>query len=111
MTDRQKQMIEYYLPSPPDPELGFNEYYICDAYDKIQKVYIQDINPGPLNEGLVYGVRYCSTGNRFGGAYDEYGTTHKWNLYDNKEDCRNATHLMYDNWEDLRELQRKEGLI
>lgn len=111
MTERQKQMIEAYLPSPPDPELGFNEYYIRDAYDKIQKVYIQNINPDLRNDCTLYGVRYCSNGNRFGGAYNDYGTTHKWDLYDNKEDCRNATHVCYDDWEDLRELQRKEGLI
>lgn len=111
MTERQKQMIEAYLPSPPDPELGFNEYYIRDAYDRIQKVYIQEINPDLRSDCILYGVRYCSNGNRFGGAYNDYGTTHKWDLYDNKEDCRNATHVCYDNWEDMRELQRKEGLI
>ena len=105
LTEREKQLIAAYIPSPPDPELGFNEYYILDDYDRVQKVYICDINPGPCNEGLVYGVRYSATGNRFGG--DDYGQTPMYRLYDNKTDCRNRTHVI-DYWEDLRRKQQEE---
>ena len=109
MTDRERKMIEGYLPSPPDPTLDMCEYYILDNNDRVQRVFIRHINPGELDSVNVYGVHYSATGNRFGG--DDYGKTHKWDLYDNAEDCRNRTHMCYDGWERLRDLQREEGLI
>lgn len=41
MTDRERQMIEGYIPNPPDPELdpGF-EYYMLDSADRVIKVKI-----------------------------------------------------------------------
>ena len=107
MTDRQKQMIEAYIPSEPDKTLDFLEYYILDDYDKVQKVFVRDINPSINDDRTYYGVHYSSTGNRYSGGYG-YGRTPKSALYDNKDDCRRQTHMMYDNWEYLRELQKGE---
>lgn len=107
MTERQRQMIEGYIPNPRDPELGDDDFYILDPYDRVQKVYITDINPGRMNEGVRYGVRYSSTGKKYGGS--DYGNTYMSQLYDNKEDCRNQTHMLFEGWEELRELQRKEN--
>lgn len=108
MTERQKQMIEAYIPSPRDETLDISEYYIRDDNDKIQKVYISEINPGGLYENSVYGVRYSSNGNRFCGGLG-YGQTHMWDLYDNKDDCRDMTHAIYDGWEELRRIQNESN--
>ncbi len=108
MTDYEKKMVEGYIPSPPDPTLEAGEYYILDDYDRVQKVFIRDINPDMRNDRTVYGVRYCSTGNRYNGGYG-YGHTPMSSLYDNKQDCRDQTHMMYDYWEHLRELVKKEA--
>ncbi len=106
MTDRERLMVSVYIPSPRDPDLPDGEYYITDSNERIQRVYISDINPGKMNESTVYGVRYASSGKRYGG--DEYGNTHMWDLYDNKTDCRNRTHPCYDGWEYMRELEVTE---
>lgn len=107
LTEREKQLIDAYIPSPPDPSLEDGEYYILDDYDRVQKVYINQINPGHLNEGTVYGVRYSATGNRFGG--DDYGRTTMSRLYDNRDDCKAQTHIAADNWEYLRKKQQEEN--
>lgn len=103
MTEREKMLRDAYIPSPRDPDLESNAYYILDPYDKIQKVFIREINPDLKNDRTVYGVRYWATGKRYGG--EEYGKTQMSELYDNKEDCRNQTHMCYDYWEYLRGLK------
>lgn len=115
MTDRERQMITGYLPSPPDPELdkGF-EYYMLDSADRVIKVRVKSIADHD-ERGIYRVVRengqgvYNATGMVGFGFYE--GWYYKSALYDNKEDCRNQEHLMYDNWERLREIQRKEGMI
>lgn len=107
MTDRQKQMIEAYLPSPPDPELGFNEYYVLDKADRVRKVRIRDILPN--GDHVTYGVAEVSTNRRIDAGWDsEFIGFRMCALYDNKQDCRDQTHMMYDSWEYLRQLQREE---
>ena len=41
-------------------------------------------------------------------AFGEYESITMNNLYDNKQDCKDDSHLMYDNWEWLREEQNKQ---
>ena len=111
MTDRERQLIEAYIPSPRDPELEFGEYYVLDIRDRPVKVRV--VNIAPHGEGTVYQVEtpsgrlvhgcWESDADTWGGGW--YAMAH---LYDNKEDCRSSTHVMYDGWEHLRELQRKE---
>lgn len=107
MTDRQKQMIDAYLPSPPDPTLDFDEYYVLDKAGRVRKVRMRDI----LLHGddTTYGVVEVSTGRRIDAGWDsEYIGFRMSALYDNKQDCRDQTHMMYDGWEYLRRLQREE---
>lgn len=115
MTDRERQMIEAYLPSAPDPELqtGF-EFYLLDARDRPTKVRVVSISfdrEGDLYQvvtdagRLVHGD-YEADSETFGGGWYRMAA-----LYDNREDCRYRTHSMYDGWEWLRDIQRKEGLI
>lgn len=108
MTDRQRQLISYYLPHPRDPELGFNEYYVRDIADRVRKVQVREILPHD-NE-TTYGVYEVSSGRRIDAGYGSpWVGFRKYALYDNKEDCRDQSHLLYDGWEELRELQEKEG--
>ena len=107
MTEREKMMIEAYIPSPRDPDLPENEYYCRDINERIHRVYISDICPGGLNEGTFYGVRYSGSGKRFDSG-DGFGRTRMSQLYDSKADCRDMTHLGYEGWEKLRMLQEKE---
>ena len=107
MTDRQKQMIETYLPSPPDPELGFNEYYVLDKADRVRKVHMREILPN--GDDTTYGVYEVSSGRRIDAGWDsEFIGFRMSALYDNKQDCRDQTHMMYDGWENLRRLQEEE---
>ena len=43
MTDRQRQMIEGYLPHPRDPDLDSFDYYVEDMRGRAVKVHIQNI--------------------------------------------------------------------
>lgn len=114
MTDRDLQMIEHYVPSLPDPELDVFEYYMRDSADRVIKVRVRDISWD--NDGDMVRVER-ENGNGVFNAAGEVGYGYflgwyrKWALYDNKEDCRDQTHMLYDHWEGLRELQRKERLI
>lgn len=107
MTEREQKMIECYLPHPRDPELGDNEYYVCGDYDnKVYRVYIADILPDFQADETYYGV-YTVGHSKPIKACTRTGGYRMASLYDNKTDCRNSTHGMYNNWEALRELQRK----
>ena len=105
MTDRMKQMIKWYIPNPRDPELDSCEYYYKREDEKIFKVYVCDILPHD-NE-THYGCRYSSNGQRVHTSYDFDGIPMR-QLYDNKQDCKDESHLMYDNWEWLREEEMKD---
>lgn len=106
MNDRTKQMIEWYIPNPRDESLEQGEYYYKREDGKIFKVYISDINP-LRDDRTEYGCRYSHNGQRVH-AFGEYESITMNNLYDNKQDCKDDSHLMYDNWEWLREEQNSE---
>lgn len=112
MTDREKQMIASYLPNPPDEDRTVNEYFVLDTGGRVRKVYITDIFPsGDIHDDRsTYGVCESSTGRRVDAGYGSiFHGFRMGRMYDNREDCRNMTHEMYDGWERLRELQRKEA--
>ena len=106
MTERQKQMIDSYLPNPRDESLDPFEYYYQRDDGKIFKVYISEICP--LEHGTGYRCRYSHNGNMVH-AFGEYETIPMRQLYDNRQDCIDCSHLMFDEWEELRELQKKDG--
>jgi hypothetical protein len=113
MDDRKRQMIEAYIPHPRDPSLEAGEYFFCQETmggPRIIRVFALDILPH--RDGTEYGI-YQSRGPRLvrvdaRGDGDPSRGVHMHELYDNKEDCRDRTHSCYDNWEWLREQQRKE---
>lgn len=112
MTDRQRQMIAGYLPNPRDPELGPDEYYVEDMRGRAITVHIQSIAVDGYGKS-VYQVRtgagrlvhgpFESMPDVFGGGW--YTMAH---LYDNKTDCLDGSHIMFDEWEDLRRIQKEE---
>ena len=107
MTDRQKQLIAAYLPNPRDPELNEGEYYVLDTNDRVRKVEIRRILP--RDERITYGVYEVSSGRRIDAGYgSEFYGFRKSQLYDNREDCKEQSHLMFDEWERLREVQEAE---
>ena len=110
MTDRERQMIEAYLPNPPDPTLEQGEYYFCQSTaggERVIRVFALDILP--LKNGTEYGI-YQKRGSRL--VRIDVGDPGRGvtmaNLYDNYQDCKDGTHYMNDRWEQLRELQRRE---
>lgn len=105
MTERQSQLIEAYIPSPRDESLDFDEYYVKDNIGRIYKVHIRDIYPH--GEETLYGV-YTDGGRHIKCWCDDIGGYPKRHLYDNKTDCQDDTHSLYDNWETLREIQKQE---
>ena len=113
MTDRQRQMIEAYIPSPPDPELEFGEYYMKDSAERVIRVRVVSVaysmDDRDICEVRTVGAKQHAVLNAFG-EYGRYpGWYYRYALYDNRQDCRDDTHYIYDAWEDLRELQEKEG--
>lgn len=111
MTDRQRQMIAAYIPGEPDPELDFAEYYMEDGAGRVIRVRASRIaydDDREIRQVITVGKRphfvYGSRG--------ECGRNPGWYfmraLYDNRQDCRDDTHWMYDEWERLRALQREE---
>lgn len=109
MTDREREMIEFYIPSPRDETLGKDEYYVKDTADRIRKVYLRDFFPH--GEYIEHGVYEVGTDRRIYADYDKnpYRGFRMCFLYDNKEDCRDNTHSWYDGWEELRRIQREEN--
>lgn len=108
MTDREKQLIEAYIPSPRDPELEMFEYYAKDTADRIHKVRITNIYD--FQDKSYFAVCEVNSGKRVVCEYgDPYFKGFRMQyLYDNKDDCRNNTHFGYDEWEKLREIQMEE---
>ena len=116
MTDRQRQMIEGgYLPHPRDPGLDPLDYYVEDMRGRAITVHIQNIASNSYGT-TIYQVR-TDSGRLVHGPWETEpdlfggGWYTKANLYDNKEDCIHSEHSMYDDWEVLRGIQRKEFLI
>lgn len=107
MTDREKRLIEEYIPSPRDQELGLFQYYVQDLSDRVQKVEITNICPW-LDAETTYNVVQVDTRKRVKG-WRKCETFAMSDLYDNKQDCRNRTHSCYSYWERLREIQQKEA--
>ncbi len=107
MTDREKELIEAYIPSPRDNTLDSFQYYAQDSSGRIQKVEITDILPRAEGE-TVYRVVQADTRKRVKGwrEYDSYAMS---DLYDNKQDCKDETHIGYSYWERLREIQQREA--
>ena len=99
MTKEERKAV--ILPHDRDPELGFDEYYVEDAYGKIQKGWVTSI--APCDQDTMYrvvnGRGVINSG--YGMGYTE-GWFYKGMMYDNKEDCRNRTHTWHHYWEDLR---------
>lgn len=109
MTDRERQLIAAYLPSPPDPELGPQEFYMRDSADRVIKVWFSSFGLHGEDEiRLVRRENGDGVFNASGECVAMPGWYYPWALYDNKEDCRHVTHLFYDGWERLRELQQRE---
>ncbi len=111
MTDREKELIAFYLPSPPDPTLDFMDFYMRDSTDRVIRVHATDI--GMDDEGEYRRVwRSNGTGvfNAPGEVSRLPGWYYAWALYDNKQDCKDNTHCLYNRWEYLRELQQKEEM-
>ena len=112
--DRTRQMIEYYLPNPPDPDLEDGEYYWLQEglTSRVIKVYPLDIFP--VKDGTEYGI-YTKRGGRLVRLDAGYGDPLKGvrmhDLYDNKQDCRDRAHNTCEEWQELREIQKKEGLL
>lgn len=112
MTDRERQMISAYIPSPSDPELGFMDYYMMDSADRVIRVHVVSLSY--TKDVTIYevirkrGMEYAGVFNAIGECESMPGWYYMRALYDNKEDCRNNTHMMYDGWERLRELEKEE---
>ena len=107
MTDREKELIAAYIPSPRDESLESFEYYVKDMNDRIQKVEITDICL-LANGETVYLVVQAKTRKKIKGWHRYDGFTMGF-LYDNKQDCRDGTHDCYSYWETLREIEQKEA--
>ena len=113
MDDRTRQMIEAYIPNPPDPSLEMSEYFYCrstSSGDKIIRVFALDILPH--RDGVEYGLyqkrggRLCRIDTR--GDGDRSRGAPMSALYDNYQDCKDQNHYMYERWEWLRERQQAE---
>jgi hypothetical protein len=113
MTDRQRQMIEFYLPNPRDPELEPMEYYVEDMRGRAVKVHIQDIAAN--RDGVAIHQVRTDSGRLVHGPWETEpdliggGWYTMANMYDNRLDCINSEHSMCNEWEQLRELQLKEA--
>ena len=111
LTEREQEMIRFYLPGEPDPELEEGEYYYLQttaAGERVIRVFPIDIYP--YEHGTEYGIYQTRSGRLCRvdtGAGPYHGVT-KAMLYDNKTDCRDQSHMFFDRWEELRERQREE---
>lgn len=112
--ERTKQMIDYYLPNPPDPDLGDNEYYWLQEGMSSRVIRVMALDIFPVRDGTEYGI-YTKRGGRLvrldAGYGDPFRGVRMHDLYDNKIDCRNREHSTCDEWEQLRKIQRENGLI
>lgn len=114
MTDRERQMIEAYLPHPREADLDPFDYYAEDARGRAVTVHIGQIGYSRDNR-TIYQVR-TDSGRLVHGCWESepdlmgggwYTMSH---LYDNREDCLHGAHSMFGGWEELRKLQREEAI-
>lgn len=112
MTDRERELIEYYIPHPRDPDLEDGAYYYLQytaSGERVVKVWPLDILP--YEHGTEYGI-YQKRGTRYQRIDAGYGDpcrgVQMHDLYDNKQDCRDQTHMSWNRWEELRQLQKEE---
>lgn len=105
MTDRERQLIEAYLPHPRDPELPEGEYYVLDRANRVQRVYVTDIYPHFEGEDELVVVQADTRKTVTG--WMEFGGFPMSDLYDNREDCRARAHVAYAYWEQLRKLEEE----
>lgn len=113
--ERTKEMISYYIPNPPDPTLPDGAYYWLQytagetGKPRVLVVYPLDILS--RHEGTEYGI-YQQRGGRLcridAGYGDPYRGVRMYDLYDNKQDCIDQTHMGEDSWESLRRIWRQE---
>ena len=109
MTERERQMIESYIPHPRDESLDFNEYYVLDAGGRCRRVYVSEILCHGVDDEHSFVCRECSTGKIIDAGYGtKWHGFRKASMYDNKEDCKDWTHSMFSGWERLRALQKEE---
>ena len=104
MTDRERELIAAYIPTPRDESLDDFEYYVKDRGGRIYKVYIADIYPHLTDDETHYSV-FTDDGKRITDTTDD-GNFPMRHLYDNKQDCKDETHNFYSGWERLREIQK-----
>ena len=115
--ERTRQMIEDQLPSPPDPDLGMEEFYYLQSTmkgEQVIKVQVRSVFPGSMHEEMEYGIfQVWGNGLRWVdvGWGDPNRGCHRSHLYDNREDCKNQTHYWNSRWEQLRKIQKEEGLL
>ena len=114
MDEQTKKMIDYYLPNPPDPDLGQNEFYYLQEGMKSRIIKVLALDILPVRDGVEYGL-YTQKGSRLVKVDTGYGNPFKGSrmcdLYDNKTDCRNREHNTCDDWQRLRKIQKEEGLL
>ena len=112
--EHTRKMIEYYLPNPPDPDLGDNEYYWLQEGMSSRVIRVIALDIFPVRDGTEYGI-YAKRGGRLvrldAGYGDPFRGVRMHDLYDNKIDCRNREHSTCNEWEQLRKIQRENGLI
>ena len=106
MTEREKELIAAYIPSPRDETLGDFDYFVKDCAGRIYKVHIAGIYPHLPDEETYYSV-YTDGGKRITDFTDD-GNFPMRHMYDNKQDCKDETHNFYSGWERLREIQQRE---
>jgi len=114
MTDRERKMIEAYLPHDPDPTLEhLFGYYVKDTSGRVHKCIVTDLLPGDMRTGeMEFAVVEESTGRRINPWYasdDPFRGFKKCDMYDNREDCKNDTHPCISSWEKLREVQKNDN--
>lgn len=113
MTDRERELCLFYIPGEPDGTLGAEEFYWLQPTlggDRVIRVYALDVLP--RHDGTEYGIYQKRSGDmvRIDAGYgDPFRGVPRSALYDNKADCKAQTHMLFDGWERLRQLQREEG--
>lgn len=112
MTDYERENIEYYkklikayLPTPRDESLDDDEYYVELDNGSIVKGFVNVFAFDYHGNDLVVirngkGIIRTSGCNRLG--YMPFCC-----LYDNKTDCRNYTHSLFNDWERLRRIEKE----
>lgn len=110
MTDRERELCAFYLPGEPDPTLGDEEFYYLQGNRVIRVWALQVL---PHDDDTEYGIFQRRPGGVMthvdAGYGDEFRGVPRSALYDNKDDCRAQTHMLFNGWERLRRLQKGES--